>query len=980
MADDAKLLALVEANTKQLENALKRVERATSQSFQRSAQSTRRLNQALDQTATHATRLSASLAKIGGPSGAIGRALIPSLGSITAALSARAVIGYADAWKEAGNRLAAASQITGKQARSLDELNKIANESRSSLGTTVELYSKLLLATKDVAASEEDVARATEIVSKAFKAGGASAGEQAAGILQLSQALASGVLQGDELRSIRENAPLLARAIAQEFNTTIGGLKALGAEGELTADRILKGILRAQGDVEQAFDKTQATVADSLTKLNNAFTAFVGKADAALGVTASLTNAFEDLARVLSAPDLKTFLTTPIGGRALLGDDAAEAVSRYVDSVRGAVHTTADLDDEVQTLIANLQIFPEARRFVTDEQFRQLEQLRELLAKQTPEAADAARVALDRLAAENPRFEALAQKLRPLIDALIATKKAAEDARGALHATVSPRDAETASMAALGAAQSETQKFLDQRTADAKRTEDERALDQRTDQILKEAEKVGLVLSEAAARIQAKAELAAENVEKMAGATTDSAARLIAGFESFRSKAYFDVNHFRVGFGSDTMTDAAGRVSEVTRDSVTTVADAYRDLTRRIAEIQKGIINDVGADAYNRLSEETRASLISVAYNYGQLPKRLIAAVQGGDPTTIAAGIEGLAGDNGGVNRRRRFAEAANILGGPTGDSFQAIEQQADAHKRFQEEIQRTIEQLGLENAALSQSDVEAARNQAAFEALRQAKEEGLEIGQRFSTLQELEAVRAGELTPELEAQRQAILALANAEGVHAQAALDAAEAQQQLADSQQAAIQQADGFRGAVKDVLGGFISDLRQGKSLAEALGNALNSIADKLINLALDKLISGLFGPAGTPFGGGIGGFLAGLFHEGGIVGEPGPQRLVPASAFAGARRYHSGGMIGAGEVPAILKRGEVVLPSMPALRRGGGNDVVTIRINPSEAFVSGVADKVVQSRSGTIVRVAVIEGQKHTRANLPGMMRDAQLRQL
>lgn len=129
--------------------------------------------------------------------------------------------------------------------RTLSELNEIARATRSGLSETADLYAKLLRSTAGVAKSELEVAKATEIVNKAFKAGGAAASEQAAGILQLAQGLGSGMLQGDELRSVRENAPLLAQAIADYFGTTIAGLKELGSEGQLTSDKIFQAILAA---------------------------------------------------------------------------------------------------------------------------------------------------------------------------------------------------------------------------------------------------------------------------------------------------------------------------------------------------------------------------------------------------------------------------------------------------------------------------------------------------------------------------------------------------------------------------------------------------------------------------------------------------------------------------------------------------------------------------------------------------------------
>src|SRR5690606_168511 len=103
--------------------------------------------------------------------------------------------------------------------------------------------------------------------------------EQAAGILQLGQALGSGFLQGDELRSIRENAPLLAQAIANEFGVTIAKLKDLGAEGELTTDRVFKAILNAQKEIDAIFGTTSSTIAEGFTRVQNALTEYIGQAD-----------------------------------------------------------------------------------------------------------------------------------------------------------------------------------------------------------------------------------------------------------------------------------------------------------------------------------------------------------------------------------------------------------------------------------------------------------------------------------------------------------------------------------------------------------------------------------------------------------------------------------------------------------------------------------------------------------------------------
>lgn len=244
------------------------------------------------QAAQDTARIQASVGRFTGVQAAAFRLL-------GAGLATKQVTDYADAWTTAQNKMNAASQIAGRQARSLSALNDIANETRTGLTETADLYAKLLRSTAQVAESEEEVARATEIVNKAFKAGGAATSEQVAGILQLSQALGSGVLQGDELRSLRENAPLVAAAIAEEFDTTVAGLKKLGAEGKLTSDRIFDAILAAAPKVEAAFAVTQGTIGDSWTVLQNQITEAVGSLDQAFEGSQAVKEEFVRLGQAI---------------------------------------------------------------------------------------------------------------------------------------------------------------------------------------------------------------------------------------------------------------------------------------------------------------------------------------------------------------------------------------------------------------------------------------------------------------------------------------------------------------------------------------------------------------------------------------------------------------------------------------------------------------------------------------------------------
>lgn len=154
------------------------------------------------------------------------------------------------------------------------------------------------------------------------------------------------------------------------------------------------------------------------------------------------------------------------------------------------------------------------------------------------------------------------------------------------------------------------------------------------------------------------------------------------------------------------------------------------------------------------------------------------------------------------------------------------------------------------------------------------------------------------------------------------------------LLDEQQDRVRAgAEEMRSLGKDLLGGFISDLRNGVTAAEALQNALAKVADKLIEVGLNSIFDGK-----KKSGGGIGGFLSGLlsstFHDGGVVGQGGPKRMVSPLAFAGAPRFHRGG-----EVPAILRPGEIVDPGDGSQFRkhfgGGGKQDVAINVNVAGA---------------------------------------------
>lgn len=236
--------------------------------------------------------------------------------TVGAALSAQQVLAYADSWTNGANALSAAGVSMARVAEVQGQLVDLANETRTSTEATIGLYTRLSIATAELGLSQSDTMRMTELLNKTFQASGASASEASSAALQLSQALASGVLQGDELRSLRENAPLLAKAIADAMGVGIGELKKLGAEGKITAAVVSGAILGAGDQIETRFAATSMTVGQALQVLNNQLGRYIGEADSGMSATQRAAQAIALLAMNLDKviPAL-TVLAGLIGGR-----------------------------------------------------------------------------------------------------------------------------------------------------------------------------------------------------------------------------------------------------------------------------------------------------------------------------------------------------------------------------------------------------------------------------------------------------------------------------------------------------------------------------------------------------------------------------------------------------------------------------------------------------------------------------------------
>lgn len=166
----------------------------------------------------------------------------------------------------------AAQQKIEATAELQNEIFAAAQRSRGEYGAMVDNVAKLGLLAGDAFNDTSEIVAFSETMQKAFKISGASTSEATNAMYQLNQAMASGRLQGDEYRSIIENAPLLANAIAEYCGVSRGELKELSSAGEISADVIKAAVFNMAEDVEQKFNEMPMTFSDAWTSIKNTAT------------------------------------------------------------------------------------------------------------------------------------------------------------------------------------------------------------------------------------------------------------------------------------------------------------------------------------------------------------------------------------------------------------------------------------------------------------------------------------------------------------------------------------------------------------------------------------------------------------------------------------------------------------------------------------------------------------------------------------
>lgn len=193
-----------------------------------------------------------------------------------ATFSLRSLMDASDEWAGSKARIGLQTPDAATRNRSVDFLFRSAQQTGQEFSPLADTFVSMARGRQALGLSNDQTLVLSNTISKLMTIGGGSAASQAAALTQFGQAMNTGVLRGEELNSILEQAPRLAQAIADALGTTVGNLRALGQEGKITAKQIADGLLGQTQNVDEEFARLPMTFSRSMTQLRNQLIRNVG--------------------------------------------------------------------------------------------------------------------------------------------------------------------------------------------------------------------------------------------------------------------------------------------------------------------------------------------------------------------------------------------------------------------------------------------------------------------------------------------------------------------------------------------------------------------------------------------------------------------------------------------------------------------------------------------------------------------------------
>ncbi|EBI4685684.1 hypothetical protein DQO65_13785 [Salmonella enterica] len=621
--------------------------------------------------------------------------------AVMAILSVNQVSQYADAWTELNNKLANALRPNEELVDVTERVFNITQQTRSSLEATASLYARLERATRQYGTSAEDLVKLTTIINQGFVVSGASAEEAENAIIQLSQGLASGALRGEEFNSVNENGNRLIIALADSMGVTIGQMRQLAAEGKLTTDVVVNGLLSQGASIGLEFAKTTTTISQAMQVAGNNITKFFGESSSVKTTVAIFNTA------IIAMSD-------NIGGlSAVLTAVAALMGSRYVGALTMATTAKikAALASREQAVAENQAAQAAALKATSDLRAATIAKDRALDEVRLAQMMKAAAANSTSLAAAEVRLSA----------ARIEAATATDNYNRALAANT------TAQTAATAAAD---------RAAITIRTLGARALG-----LIGGPAGLAMLAASAIIYFAQRAKEAKDEANKLA----DSVNELGAKFQAM-SNAELAATIGKLSQNLPTLSDAVADAQKEFNDATAAVQRQEREIAnwgtnttrgRQAAEALGGAQDKLAIAALeleraqNRLSQTQNAINIGRATLNGTMRQGIDLLRRDGEEAGVAAGMMGRLGDmiNFAAKAKEKFNSSSLMVERPKDvqdylDKLQdqvTLQSELNDRKRAQLRAEQDIRKLGG-----SEADVRLARERAAAEYdAQQAQQKG---------------------------------------------------------------------------------------------------------------------------------------------------------------------------------------------------------------------------------------------------------------
>lgn len=252
------------------------------------------------------------------------------------------LVKMSDIYTSVNSRLNLATKSTEDYTKAQQELFKIAQETKTSFEGTVDLYARIARSTESLKLSQSVLFDLTETINKTGIISGASSQQMEAGLMQLGQAFSAGALRGEELNSILEQMPRLAKAIADGMNIEVGALKSVAEEGKITSKVLIDAIKSQSSVIDTEYSIMATTIEQSSTMVGNSILVLIGKLNDATGASSDTANAIKDFSQ---------FLDDNANAIIEWGIVAYASTSQLVDGVNLLYET---LENTAQTILAGI--------------------------------------------------------------------------------------------------------------------------------------------------------------------------------------------------------------------------------------------------------------------------------------------------------------------------------------------------------------------------------------------------------------------------------------------------------------------------------------------------------------------------------------------------------------------------------------------------------------------------------------------------